>query len=76
MKKYCISVQGVNYKLELMPSDIVGYYEYALNPIVGGSPVKTIYIAPNRSEHWIDGKPMAGGLKLASEEVFYLGWIA
>jgi hypothetical protein len=76
MKKYCISVQGVNYKLELMPSDVVGYYAYALNPIVGGSHAKTIYIAPDRAEHWIDGKPMAGGLKLASEEVFYLGWIA
>ena len=73
MKKYCISVQGVNYKLELMPCYVRGYYAYALNPIVGGSHVKTIYIATDGSEHWIDGKPMAGGRKLAIEEVFYLG---
>lgn len=56
----CISIHGVNHEMKLMQSDYPGYYQYKLIPMELGFDPKIIYIAPNRADHWLYGKPMEG----------------
>lgn len=71
VKKYCISVHGVNYKMELCTSDLVGFYLYKLVPMELGSEPKFMYIAPDRASHWMYGKPMQGGKQIQASQILY-----
>ena len=74
MKKYCISVHGVKYEMELLESDLIGYYLYKLIPMELGYGSKIMYITPDRTDHWMDGKPMEGGKQIAHSNILYLGY--
>lgn len=69
--KNCIAIHGVNHEMELMASDLDGYYLYKLIPIELGCEPKIIYIAPNRADHWLYGKPMEGGKQVNTTEILY-----
>ena len=71
MKKYCISVHGVEHEMELLDSDLQGYYLYKLVPLELGYDTKIMYIAPDRADHWMYGKPMQGGKQINSSEIHY-----
>ena len=71
MKKYCISVHGVEHEMELLDSDLQGYYLYKLVPMELGYDAKIMYIAPDRADHWMYGKPMQGGKQINSSEIHY-----
>ena len=72
MKKiFCISVHGVNHEMVLLNSDLQGFYLYRLIPMELGYEPKIIYIAPDRAEHWLYGKPMEGGIQVESSKILY-----
>lgn len=71
MKIYCISVHGVNHKMELLESDLKGFYLYRLVPMELGYEPKNMYIAPDRAAHWMYGKPMQGGKQISNSEILY-----
>lgn len=70
-KKYCISVDAVKYVLQLCGSDLQGFYLYELIPMQLGDEPKFMYIAPDRTDHWMDGKPMQGGKQIALSQILY-----
>ena len=70
MKKvFCISVHGIQHEMELLNSDCVGFYLYKLIPMELGYEPKIMYIAPNREEYWMYGKPMQGGKQIQHSEI-------
>jgi hypothetical protein len=71
MKKNCISVHGVNYEMELLNSDFVGFYRYKLIPMKLGYEQKIMYIALNRVDHWMYAKPMEGGMQIQISKILY-----
>jgi hypothetical protein len=72
MKKVnCISIHGVNHKMKLLESDLEGFYLYKLIPMELGYDSKIMYIAPNREDHWMYGKPMEGGKQIKLSEILY-----
>lgn len=71
MKRYCISVHGINHEMELLESDWVGYYLYKLIPMELGYEPKIMYIAPDRADHWMYGKPMEGGKQIDHSQIAY-----
>ena len=71
IKTHCISVHGVQHTMELLESDLDGYYLYKLTPMELGYEPKIMYIAPNRADHWMYGKPMEGGLQIKRSEIRY-----
>ncbi len=68
---HCIAIHNVNHKMKLMESDLDGFYMYKLIPMELGYDPKIIYIAPNRAEHWLYGKPMEGGKLIDSHNILY-----
>lgn len=71
MKKYCIAVHNIEHEMELLNSDLQGFYLYKLIPMELGYEPKIMYIAPDRSEHWIYGKPMEGGKQVENCNILY-----
>ena len=71
MKTFCISVDGVNHEMELLESDMVGYYLYKLIPMELGYEPKIMYISPDRADHWMYGKPMEGGKQIEHSQIRY-----
>lgn len=69
--KDCIAIHNVNHEMELVSSDLTGFYKYKLIPMELGYEPKFIYIAPNRAEHWLYGKPLEGGKKIDSRDILY-----
>jgi len=70
MKKvYCISVHGVNHEMQLLDSDCRDFYRYKLIPMELGYESKIMYIAPNREDYWMYGKPMEGGKQIKHSEI-------
>lgn len=69
MKTNCISVYGVEHELELLESDAKGFYKYKMHPMELGYEPKIIYIAPNREDYWMYGKPMEGGKQIHRSKV-------
>lgn len=62
MKIYGITVHGVSHEMQLLTSDVQGFYLYKLIPMELGYEPKLMYIAPNREAYWMYGKPMEGKL--------------
>lgn len=71
MKIYCIKIHGISHEMELINSDFKGYYAYKLIPMELGYDPKIIYIAPDRQDHWLYGKPMDGGKQIKHSEILY-----
>jgi len=57
--------------MQLLESDLEGYYLYRLIPMELGSEPKIMYISPNRVDHWMYGKPMEGGKQIAPSNILY-----
>ena len=57
--------------MELLDSDLQGYYLYKLVPLELGYDAKIMYIAPDRADYWMYGKPMQGGKQISSSEIHY-----
>ena len=71
MKKYCISIHGVQHEMKIMTSDLQGFYMYKLVPMELGYDEKIIYIAPDRAAHWMYGKPYEGGKLIDPKNILY-----
>ena len=71
MRTNCISVHGVNHRMELLESDLIGYYLYKLIPMELGYDPKIMYIDPNMVDHWMYGQPMNGGKQIKLSEILY-----
>jgi hypothetical protein len=66
----CISVHGIVHEMYLLESDCPGYYLYRLIPTELGYEPKIMYIAPDRADHWMYGKPMEGK-QISHTNIFY-----
>lgn len=71
LKTYCIQIHGVRHEMKLMQSDCPGYYMYNLIPMELGYEPKVIYIAPERTAHYLYGKPMQGGKQIDTKDILY-----
>lgn len=58
MKTYCISINEVNYRMNLQRSDVDGYYKYELIPFAPLLKKEVIYIKPNREGYLFNGKEL------------------